>query len=1059
MVPECCDAHSQTANLSVRALCALTMITARSITGGNTYLSKHLRSNDYYEEGKEVSGEWIGKGAERLGLEGAVESEHFEMLRHNLHPFTGERLTERKNTVTKVRNVQTGRMEERKPITLHDITFSAPKSASIAAIVGGDERVVNAWKQCVRVAVNEMEYFAAVRLRAGEFRNSEKLRITGNVAGALFFHDSSRTLDPQLHAHCVLANASYDRERDGWLALQRRAMMEASPYVREFLYHDFARKLTQLGYQVEPAKGPNGFEIAGISEDAKQVFSERARQRVEFEKRYKQVFGHQPSKRRVEQFIKDIKGAAEVRFRAEYQSAFKKEPDAKLVADFVQNARNPKLTEISTGEVRQQQRERVDSEFLQAIENTVGQARPRETTRLPAGRSVQEAAIKGLNHCLERTSVPRLGDALAAAIRFGSKKIGDFDPRGLYQEMRSRTGAISDGYLMTTETVLREEAAILRFAQSSKGKYDPLGDCQGAQLDLLDDGQRKAIIGLSDNRNGMAILIGDAGTGKTHTLARLDEAHRHQTGIGMIALAPTTRATAELQANGYPEAATVAAFLNSERLQQEAAGGTLLVDEAGFLSTKQLANLVRIANEQDLRLVLVGDTKQHESVERGSALRNVIDSKIIKPERLMDVRRQRQEEHRKLAKLLAKGQSLKALEKAAALGMVHEIPDARELFKDAAKHYADGVEAGNETLVVIPTWDDIDWFNEEARTELKTRNLIHGDEIEIRGSASLSWTEVERCHWQDYQPGMVLNFHRDVGGMKVGESAMVNEVHDNGISVERPDGTTVKIGMRQRNGFDVAEERPIKVAAGDELLFRANCPDIKVSNGERLKVVAVDASTNQVKLSGNKVLPANFTQVSHGHAVTSHKSQGASVDQSILVVGPSSLPASNLRQFYVSNTRFKDGHRLYAHNLSALKRAVASRSERMLAREFVAELGKELTTLLAEQEAAKINPKSKNADLVAAKQRADRINELLKDVAKIERNARTAASFNAFWSKLGADRLPQRIQQWITEGRRERLRKQRKRKIRFARRWRKATQAVAWWNRAQAGVRSTGRRL
>ncbi|MGK0189802.1 MAG: conjugative relaxase-like TrwC/TraI family protein [Verrucomicrobiales bacterium] len=168
------------------------MITASSITGGDKYLSKHLRANDYYEEGKEVSGEWIGNGAQKLGLEGAVESEHFEMLRNNQHPFTGERLTERKNTVAKVTNPKTGRVESRKPITLHDINISAPKAASIVAIVGGDDRVVEAWKDSVRLAVKEMEHFAAVRLRAGEFRNSEKLRITGNVVGALFFHDSSR---------------------------------------------------------------------------------------------------------------------------------------------------------------------------------------------------------------------------------------------------------------------------------------------------------------------------------------------------------------------------------------------------------------------------------------------------------------------------------------------------------------------------------------------------------------------------------------------------------------------------------------------------------------------------------------------------------------------------------------------------------------------------------------------------------------------------------------------------------------------------------------------------
>ena len=104
-------------------------------------------------------------------------------------------------------------------------------------------------------------------------------------------------------------------------------MMEASPYIRTFLYHDFARRLTQLGYTVEPAKRGLGFGIEGISQDAENLFSARALQRLDFERRYKDTFGHRPSKRRIEQFIKDIKGAAEARFRAEYQSAFGKSAD------------------------------------------------------------------------------------------------------------------------------------------------------------------------------------------------------------------------------------------------------------------------------------------------------------------------------------------------------------------------------------------------------------------------------------------------------------------------------------------------------------------------------------------------------------------------------------------------------------------------------------------------------------------------------------------------------------------------------------------------------------
>ncbi|MCB2078374.1 MAG: AAA family ATPase, partial [Novosphingobium sp.] len=834
----------------------------------------------------------------------------------------------------------------------------------------------------------------------------------------------------QLHGHAVMANASFDKERGQWLALQPRAMLEASPYVRTFLYHDFARRLSQLGYEIEPARRGEGFGIAGISEEIEEQFSKRARQRKAFEERYENVFGHRPDKRRIEQFIRDNQGTAEVRFRAEFKAAFGKSPDDPAVAAFVIDWRNQKLTEISTPEVRQQQRDRLGENGMRAVDETVSAARASAAKKggaLPAGKSLKDAARMGLEHCLERTSVPRVGDVLAAALRFGSKQIGDLDPRTLYTELNSRSGAISDGYQITTEQVIEEEARVLRFAGRTRGRFSPLGDASGAQLDVLDGDQRQAVEALCRSRAGIAVLIGDAGTGKTHALARLDEARRHATGAGLIALAPTTRATAELKANGYPEAATVAAFLASDRLQEGAIKRAVLIDEAGFLSTRQLAELVRVAEERGARLVLVGDTKQHESVERGSALRSLIDSKLVKPESLSKVRRQRAAEHRHIAKLLANGQSLKALDAAEAVGMVREIPDARELFASAAKEYADALEAARETLVVIPTWADIDRFNLEARAELKARGLIHGTEIEVRGSASLSWTEVERCHWQGYRSDMVLNFHRNAAGMKPGDSATVRQVLGDGIVAERPDGSLATIRRKQRGAFDVAEERKLAVAAGDELLFRANCPAIGVSNGDRRRVASVDAESKAVTLAGGKILPANFTQFSHGHAVTSHKSQGASVQRSILVVGPESIGATNLRQFYVSNTRFKEGHRLFAHNLAALKAAVASRSERMLAREFVAGLGKELGTLLAEVERAKASATAtpSASDTLAAKKRETRIKELLHEVAKHERRARTAASFNAFWSQLGGRLLPERVQKWI-KGRQERREKQRR---------------------------------
>ncbi|MEZ5303049.1 MAG: MobF family relaxase [Verrucomicrobiales bacterium] len=1024
------------------------MITATSISGGETYLKKHLRANDYYAQGESVEGEWFGKGAAKLGLSGAVDAEHFEALRDNRHPFTGERLTARDRRSYTAANGVSGRAEERKPVALHDITLNAPKTASIAAIVGGDERIREAWAQSVKVALTELERFAAVRLRTGDFANSEKLRITGNVVGAIFHHDASRSLDPQLHAHAVLANASHDSERDQWLALQRRAMMEASRYVRRALHQDFARRLRQLGYTLE--REGESFRIEGISREVEQAFSERTRQRLAFEKRYLDLFGHAPTKRRVEQFIKDNQGAAEVRFRAEFQAAFGKAPTADEVSAFVVDWREPKLREIATPAVRQRQRDRLTDDDLKTIEALVAKARGNATANAPAAGNHRQAAQLGLEHCLERLSVARLGDVLEAALKFGGDGFGNLDPTKLYRQVREASGAISDGYQITTEQALEEEARLLRFARHSQNAFAPLGDTEGiAAMATLGRDQRAAVEGLAGSRDGIAVLIGDAGTGKTHALSLLHEAHLRLGGNAFIALAPTTRATEELRRNGFASAATVASFLNDERAQQEAEARTLLVDEAGLVSSRQMAELVRIAQERKARILLVGDTKQHEAVERGNALRNLIEADLVIPHRLHGVRRQKRKVHRKLARLLARGDAEGAVAHADQLGLIEEIPHAPDLFKAAAKHYADAVEAGREMLVVIPTWAEIDWFNDEARQQLRERGLIRGESIEIEGSASLSWTEVEKIHWQDYQPGYVLNFHRGAAGVAPGESVRVKSVLPKGLIAERQDGSEVRLTKKQRHAFDVAEAAPLEIAAGDELLFRANCPEIGVHNGERVKVTGV--ADGRVHLANGDVLPENFTQVCHGHAVTSHKSQGASVQDSLLVLGPISLGSGvvDLRQFYVSNTRFREDHRMFVANRSLLLGKVGRRNERMLAREFVAELGKELDALLAETNAAATKNGSNQRQ---AEERAKRIRAILREVEHHSAKARSAAARQAIVDQLGIRRLPERFRQFWQSLTKRRHRREysppSERLHDFAKRFRRRLRVFRWCRRS-----------
>src|SRR5262249_49264872 len=145
---------------------------------------------------------------------------------------------------------------------------------------------------------------------------------------------------------------------------------------------------------------------------------------------------------------------------------------------------------------------------------------------------------------------------------------------------------------------------------------------------------------------------------------------------------------------------------------------------AGLLSTHQLERLTSIAQERHARLLLVGDTKQHYSVQRGDALRHVVEHTHTPVGRLSEVLRQRDEPDRKLSRLLAAGDVAEAFLYAERKGRVHEAGNDEALFATAAEHYARNVAAQVDTLVVIPFWEEIERFNRHARRELRRIGLL-----------------------------------------------------------------------------------------------------------------------------------------------------------------------------------------------------------------------------------------------------------------------------------------------------------------------------------------------
>jgi conjugative relaxase-like TrwC/TraI family protein len=375
------------------------MITVTQIRGGADYLGRHLSMNDYYSEEERVVGHWHGEGAERLGLKGLeVTRDAFEALRSNRHPHDGGKLRPRSAQVA-----------------FHDFVISAPKSVSIAAVTGGDERLSAAYEDCALRAFARLEAVAAVRVRGGSFVGTEELTVTGNAVAAVFHHNTSRMLDPQLHSHLVFANLTYDPARGGWFALQPKLMAEASAEnIRGLFYRELETACRNLGYRTEWTG--ESFRLADLEPADERRMSQRAVQREAFEHRYRDLFGEPPDKKRVEQFIKDRKQAAVRRFEQEYKDHFGYPPSAEVVGGFVRDCRSDKMATSSAHEVLELQRQRLGDGGAVRLRQTILSARSR-TTLKPTDQTTGPEDETAVSTAPERLESPDLVQPSVAAAK------------------------------------------------------------------------------------------------------------------------------------------------------------------------------------------------------------------------------------------------------------------------------------------------------------------------------------------------------------------------------------------------------------------------------------------------------------------------------------------------------------------------------------------------------------------------------------------------------------------------------------------------------------------
>ncbi|HAW1616971.1 TPA: conjugative transfer relaxase/helicase TraI [Escherichia coli] len=235
------------------------MLSISSIKGDAGYYS---HEDNYYASGS-LDSRWMGEGAEKLGLKGEVASADMDAVRQGKLP-DGSDLSRMVNGVNKHRSG-------------YDLTFSAPKSVSVMALVGEDRRFIEAHNRAVAVVMQEVEKLVSARIT--EEGKTETV-LTGNMVAALYNHDTSRDLDPQLHTHALVFNATFADEK--WRSLASDTRMKtgfsenlyATKIAFGNLYRSALREdVESMGFETVTA-GKNGlWELKDVPVD---VFSSRS---------------------------------------------------------------------------------------------------------------------------------------------------------------------------------------------------------------------------------------------------------------------------------------------------------------------------------------------------------------------------------------------------------------------------------------------------------------------------------------------------------------------------------------------------------------------------------------------------------------------------------------------------------------------------------------------------------------------------------------------------------------------------------------------------------------
>lgn len=849
------------------------MLSISNVSNAAGASSYYEQADDYYSQDRSPS-VWSGQAAERLNLSGDVRPEDFRALLDGKLPNGDE--------IHRAANGRRGGT---------DLTFSAPKSVSMQAMLGNDKRLLAAHENAVLRALTYAESIATCRVTHDGLTTKE---ITGNILVAQFRHDLSRAADPQLHTHCVVLNVT--QRHDGeWRAIDNEPFYRHKMLLGAYYRSELAKEVQALGYGVRVTHNDGRFELSHIAPAQIEMFSSRSR--------------------KIEEALKA-------------QGLSRNNVSAQKLQTVALQTREKK-TDIDRVILKSDW----DDRALKAGINLHHKKEALSLNQQSYAEEANKAVAYSATHLSEREAVLREADLIRFALERGTGKTDLSAIRNAINQAVETGELIRADDRYTTPAAQKMERDILDLEKSARNQtYSLMGEPdvnKALAATTLNDGQKQSVKQTLTTENRVTGIQGYAGTGKT-TALRVTRAMAESQNIKVIGLAPSASAAHELSGSGI-RSQTLAAF-STNKYQGLDKNTLIVLDEASMVSVRDMHALLKEADSKQSRVLLVGDTGQLSAIEAGKPFAQ-LQQAGMETAKLDEIQRQQDPTLKQAVELAADGAVYSSLQKLDT--QIVEI----EYHKDRHEQIATDYKAltppeRSETIIVSGTNNNRQAINDKVRESLDLAGK--GETYHLLTRKDM--TQAQALRTTSYQAGDIVRAEKDYKslGLSRGEMAHVIDGRVGIVTLERKDGEKVEWRPTSQPNLATYTEREAELSTGDLIRFTENNYRKNIINGDRATVVDLDKHQITVEKNDGSRLTLDTKKPLHldyGYCQTVHSAQGQTCNR-VLIEAEATSVTNNEKSYYVAISRARNEVKIYTDNRDLLPETLSRQSEKSSALEL-----------------------------------------------------------------------------------------------------------------------------